>query len=282
MRGRPQLIIALVVALFGVFRYFSSSSTNEVTGEVQRVAMSPDQEIAIGLQSAPRMFQQFGGEVDPNHPVSRYVEAVGQRVVQQTSARTTPYRFDFHVLQDPETINAFALPGGPVSVTVGLLRRINSEAELAGVLGHEIGHVVGRHGAEQLAKQQLSQTLVGAGVIASYDPNNPRGTAANAAVAAAISQLVNMRFGREDELQSDSLGVFFIKRAGYDARGMLGLMQVLSKSGGGQRPPEFFSTHPSPENRLQRIQTLIQQSGGPGGETGEDRYQANVKRYLQQ
>jgi predicted Zn-dependent protease len=280
VRGRPQLLIALVIALFGLVRYFSSSSTNEVTGEVQRVAITPDQEIALGLQSAPQMFKQFGGEVDPNHPVSRYVEAVGQRVVQQTGARNTPYKFDFHVLQDPETINAFALPGGPVSITVGLLRRINSEAELAGVLGHEIGHVVGRHGAEHLAKQQLSQTLVGAGVIAAYDPSNPRGTATNAAVAAAISQLVNMRYGRQDELQSDSLGVVFIKQAGYDPRGMLGLMQVLASSGGG-RQPEFFSTHPNPENRLQRIQALIQQSGGAGGETGEDRFQANVKRYVQ-
>lgn len=281
MRGKPQLIIAIVIALFGALRYFSSSSTNEVTGAVQHVAMSPDQEIALGLQSAPEMFQQFGGEVDPNHPVSQYVEAVGQRIVQRTNAHNSPYRFDFHVLQDPETINAFALPGGPVSITVGLLRRINSEAELAGVLGHEIGHVVGRHGAAQLAKQQLSQTLVGAGVIAAYDPNNPRGTATNAAVAAAISQVVNMRFGREDELQSDSIGVFYMKNAGYDPRGMLGLMQVLAQSGGGKRQSEFFSTHPSPENRLQRIQALIQESGATAGDVGEDRFQANVKRYLQ-
>ena len=280
MRGRPQLIIALVIALFGVFSYLSKRSTNEVTGEVQHVSITPDQEIALGLQSAPQMFKQFGGEVDPNHPVSQYVEAVGQRIVQQTAAQNTPYRFDFHVLKDPETINAFALPGGPVSITVGLLRRINSEAELAGVLGHEIGHVVGRHGAEHLAKQQLSQTLVGAGVVAAYDPNNPRGTAANAAVAAAISQLVNMKYGRDDELESDSLGVLFIQRAGYDPRGMLGLMQVLAKSGGG-RQPEFFSTHPNPANRLERIQRLIQQTGAATGDVGQDRYQASVKRFLQ-
>ena len=282
MRAGLKLIVALVVAMCGGLTYFRNRSTNEITGEVQSVALTPDQEVALGLQSAPAMFRQFGGEVDPNHPVSRYVEAVGQRVVQQTVARTTPYRFDFHVLQDPETINAFALPGGPVSITVGLLKRLNTEAELAGVLGHEIGHVVGRHGAEQLAKQQLTQTLVGAGVIAAYDPNNPRGTATNAAVGAAIAQLVNMRFGREDELQSDSLGVFFMKRAGYDPRGMTQLMNVLAQSGGGRRQPEFFSTHPNPENRLQRLQTLIQQAGGAGGETGADRFTANVKRYIQQ
>ena len=280
MRGKPQLIVALLVALFGLFRYFSSSSTNEVTGEVQRVSITPQQEVALGLQSAPQMLEQFGGEVDPAHPVSRYVEAVGQRIVHETAARATPYRFDFHVLRDPETVNAFALPGGPVSVTVGLLRRITSEAELAAVLGHEIGHVVARHGAEHLAKQQLSQTLAGAGVIAAYDPDNPRGTAANAAVAAAIAQVVNMKFGRDDELQSDSLGVLFMGHAGYDPHGMLGLMQVLAKSGGGRRAPEFFSTHPNPENRLQRIQAQIEQTGGVRGEIGEDRYAANVTRYL--
>jgi predicted Zn-dependent protease len=280
VRGKPQLIIALLVALVGVFRYFSSSSTNGVTGEVQRVSITPEQEVALGLQSAPQMLEQFGGEVDPAHPVSRYVEAVGQRIVHETAARATPYRFDFHVLRDPETVNAFALPGGPVSVTVGLLRRLDSEAELAGVLGHEIGHVVARHGAEHLAKQQLSQTLAGAGVIAAYDPDNPRGTAGNAAVAAAIAQLVNMKFGRDDELQSDSLGVLFMGHAGYDPRGMLGLMRVLAKGGGGARAPEFFSTHPNPENRLQRIQAQIDQGGAAHGETGEDRYAANVKRYL--
>ena len=277
MRFNPRLIIAVVIALAGALTYFSSRSTNEITGENQSVALSPDQEVALGLQAQPEMAQQFGGEV--NHQINDYVEAVGQRIVRETVAGKTPYKFDFHVLADPKTVNAFALPGGQISVTLGMLAELKSEAELAAVLGHEIGHVVGRHGAEQLSKQQLSQALVGAVGVATYDGS--AGSQQNAAIAAAVAQLVQMRFGRQDELQSDSIGVFFMKAANYDPRGMESLMQVLARAGGGggSRQPEFFSTHPSPENRIQRINALIAQAG-TGGETAEDRYQRNVLAFM--
>ncbi|HET7456907.1 MAG TPA: M48 family metallopeptidase [Gemmatimonadaceae bacterium] len=281
MRGSPRLLIAIVIAIFGAITYYSSRSTNEVTGEVQHINITPDQEIALGLQAAPEMFQEFGGEIDPTHPVSQYVEQVGQRVVAQSDAHKTPYKYDFHVLADPQTINAFALPGGQVSITVGLLRQLKNEAELAGVLGHEVGHVVARHGAEQLSKQQFAQTLVGAAGVAAYDPNHPASSAQRAAMAAAVAQMVNMRFGRQDELEADALGVTEMKKAGYDPEGMAELMQILEQAGGGSRQPEFFSTHPNPENRLARIQTEIQQVGGPGGDKGADRFQANVLKYMQ-
>ena len=281
MRGGPRLLIAIVIAIFGAVTYFSSRSTNEVTGEVQHVSITPDQEIALGLQAAPEMFQEFGGEIDPSHPVSKYVEEVGQRVVARSAAHGTPYKYDFHVLADPQTINAFALPGGQVSITVGLLRQLRNEAELAGVLGHEVGHVVARHGAEQLSKQQFAQTLVGAAGVAAYDPNDPRSSAQRAAMAAAVAQLVNMRFGRQDELEADALGVKEMKEAGYDPEGMAELMKILESAGGGSRQPEFFSTHPNPENRLARIQAEIQQVGGQGGDVGADRFQTNVLRYMQ-
>jgi beta-barrel assembly-enhancing protease len=281
VRGSPRLLIAIVIAIFGAVTYYSSRSTNEVTGEVQHINITPDQEIALGLQAAPEMFQEFGGEIDPSHPVSKYVEEVGQRVVARSAARGTPYKYDFHVLADPQTINAFALPGGQVSITVGLLRQLRNEAELAGVLGHEVGHVVGRHGAEQLSKQQFAQTLVGAAGVAAYDPNDPRSSAQRAAMAAAVAQLVNMRFGRQDELEADALGVKEMKEAGYDPNGMAELMQILAQAGGGSRQPEFFSTHPNPENRLSRIQAEIQQAGGPGGDVGADRFQQNVLKYMQ-
>jgi predicted Zn-dependent protease len=279
MRFNPRFIIAAVVALIAAVTYYSQRSTNEVTGEVQHVSISPDQEAALGLQAVPEMTQQFGGEVD--HPVNDYVESVGQRVVRQSEASRGPYEYDFHVLADPETINAFALPGGQVFITLGLLRRLTSEAELAGVLGHEVGHVVGRHGAEHLSKQQLTAGLVGAVGVATYDPENPQGSQQRAIMAAAIAQMVNMKFGREDELESDALGVRFMKAAGYDPRGMTRLMQVLAEGGGSRGQPEFFSTHPSPENRMERLEAVIQQAGGPGGETGEERFRQEVLRYTQ-
>ena len=277
MRINPRIIIAIIIAIAGALTYMSSSSKNEITGENQRVALSPDQEVALGVQAMPEMAQQFGGEI--HHRVNDYVEAVGQRVVSQSVASKTPYKFDFHVLADAQTVNAFALPGGQVSVTVGMLRQLKSEAELAAVLGHEVGHVVGRHGAEQLSKQQFAQALVGAVGVATYD-----GTAdgqRNAAIAAAVAQIVSMRFGREDELQADSLGIWLMKQAGYDPKGMVSLMKVLQQQGGGQRQPEFFSTHPSPENRLSRLQGMAS-AVGSGGDTGEDRYRENVLQFMKQ
>ena len=279
MRRGSSLIVAIIVAIIGAITYFSSKSTNEVTGEVQHVNIAPDQEVALGLQAFPEMAQQFGGEID-QPVINNYVESVGQRVVQQSDAKDTPYKYDFHVLADPQTINAFALPGGQVSITLGLLGRLHNEAELAGVLGHEVGHVVARHGAEQLAKSQLSQTLVGAATIAAYDPDHPNRSASNAAVAAAIGQLVSMRFGRQDELEADALGVRLMKEAGYDTRGMHDLLVTLEKLNQGGNAPEFFSTHPNPENRLARVDDLIKTNGGTGGDVGDDRFQQNVLRFI--
>ena len=280
MRRGGSLIVAIIMAVIGAVTYFSSRSTNDVTGEVQHISIAPDQEVALGLQAFPEMAQQFGGEIT-QPTVDDYVEQVGQRIVAQSDAGKGPYKYDFHVLADPQTVNAFALPGGQVSITVGLLRKLHNEAELAGVLGHEVGHVVARHGAAQLSKQQLTQTLVGAATIAAYDPNRPGSSVQNAAIAAAIGQMVNMRFGRQDELEADALGVRLMKEAGYDTRGMHDLLVILEQLDQGGRPPEFFSTHPNPENRIARVDQLIAQSGGAtGGDVGADRFQQNVLRFM--
>ncbi len=262
-----RLLMALAVAAISLFAYFARSERNPVTQENQRVAgITAEQEVALGIQAAPEMVQQFGG-LDPDPKAQALIDRVGERVVSKSAAAQSPYRFEFHLLDDPETINAFALPGGQVAITEGLLRRLETEGQLAGVLGHEVGHVVGRHGAEHIAKQQLTEGLTGAAVLATYDPNNPA-SQGSAAVAAMIGQLVNMRFGRQDELESDELGVRFVSEAGYDPRSMTGVMKILAQSSEGGAPPEFFSTHPNPENRIQRIEAAIQQrfpDGVPAG-----------------
>ena len=257
MRGGIRWIIAAVLALVSLIGYWGSTQVNPVTGESQRVRLSPDQEIALGLQAAPELAQQFGG-LSRDAEARRLVDRVGQRLVERTDARKSPYRFEFHLLDDDRTLNAFALPGGQIFITEALLRKLRTEGELAGVLGHEIGHVIGRHGAEHLAKAQLMQGLGSAGVIAASDPDHPERSARNYALAAAVTQLVSMRFGRDDELESDRLGVELMAEAGYDPHGMLRVMEVLSEAGkGAGRAPEFFSTHPNPENRLTRIREAI-------------------------
>ena len=250
-----RLLVGLLIAAFALISYFGSSVYNPVTGEDQHISITQDQEIALGLEAAPQMAQQFGG-LHPDEQAQATLDEVCARIIQRSAARDADYPFECHLLADPETINAFALPGGQVFITAALFERLQTEGQLAGVMGHEIGHVVARHSAEHIAKQQLTQGLTGAVVIASYDPENPNSRYA-AQMAVLIGQLVNMRFSREDELESDRLGVRFIAEAGYDPRALIRVMEILAESSQGNRPPEFFSTHPNPENRIENIQESI-------------------------
>ena len=251
-----RLIMAAAIALFSIISYFGSKQDNPITGETQYVNITPEQEIALGLQAAPQMAAEFGGE-DENPNDQALVDDVGNRILQGSPAGNSPYEYDFHLLRDDQTINAFALPGGQVFITRALYDKLQTEGELAGVLGHEISHVVARHSAEQIAKTQLTEGLTGAAVIAAYDPNNPA-SANSAQVAMLIGQLINLKFGRDDELEADRYGVCFMNNAGYDPNEMVSVMQILEASSSGNQPPEFFSTHPSPANRIQRIQEDIQ------------------------
>jgi predicted Zn-dependent protease len=247
--GRARLLIAVILALFAIITYYSSTSENPLTGEKQRVAMTPEQEIALGYQSAPQMAREMGG-LSQNERARALVRQVGEGLVAKSFAAKSPYKFSFHVLADPRTVNAFALPGGPVFITEGLLRLLKSEAELAGVLGHEIGHVIARHSSERLAKQQLTQGLLGALVVGSGDYST-------AQIGQVVGSMINMSYGRDDELESDALGIRIMAEGGYDPRAMIRVMEVLAKASGGSRQPEFFSTHPAPENRAERIKAEI-------------------------
>ncbi|MGH9380469.1 MAG: M48 family metalloprotease [Thermoanaerobaculia bacterium] len=253
--SRGRLLLALAIAAISIIGYCNGQVENPVTGERQYVDLSPEQEIALGVQAAPEMAAQHGG-LYPDERVQQLADRVGGEIVSRTRVRETPYQFDFHVLADEQVVNAFALPGGQVFITAALMNRMNSIGQLAGVLGHEIGHVVARHGAEHLAKAKLTQGLTGAAVLATYDPSNPS-SRGSAAVAALIGQVVNLKFGREDELESDRLGVHLMAQAGYDPQSMLDVMRILAEAAQGPRPPEFFSTHPNPENRLDYIERAI-------------------------
>jgi predicted Zn-dependent protease len=266
MGGR--LIIALVLAVIAIGGYYlgTREETNPITGETQRIALTVEEEIALGLQSAPQMAAEFGGQ-DPDQQLQALVDEIGQRLVSSSEAGQTEYPFEFHVLADTQTVNAFALPGGQIFITRALVDLLQTEGELAGVLGHEIGHVVGRHSAEQLAKSQLIQGLAGAASVGLYDPQNPESASA-AQMAQLVGAMITMKYGREDELQSDRLGVRFLSDAGYDPRALIRVMEVLESASGGARQPEFMSTHPDPGNRIQTIQQAIEEvfpNGVPDG-----------------
>lgn len=281
-----RLGIGLLFAVFGLFTYCTNVVTNPVTGEKQRVQLSPQQEVVLGQQSQGKMAARHGG-LFQDAALQNYVTEVGSRIVEKSKAAQAPspnarYPFKFYLLSDPQTVNAFALPGGPVFITVALLKRLKSEAQLAGVLGHEIAHVVARHGAEHLAKQQLGGALVNAvGIAASDNPNDARRAAV---LAQAVNQLLSLRYGREDELEADQLGFQFMREAGYKPTGILELMQVLASLNKGGSQPEFFKTHPNPENRLERLKSLITQAypnGVPANlDEGRDRFAKVVQRRL--
>ena len=255
-----RLIGALVIALIGVVVYMSQSQVNPVTGKKQHVAMSPDQEMALGLQAAPQMAAKMGGDVSPREdPRAALVDEVGRRLVRTSEAAKSPYaeNFHFHLLRDPRTVNAFALPGGQIFITEGLLDKMDNEAQLAGVLGHEIGHVINRHAAQQMAKGQLGQILtVAVGVGASG--NDDRGRNAQLA-AAMVNQMTQLRFSRSDESESDHVGLKYMAEAGYDPSAMLDVMKILKKASGDRNPPEFLATHPLPETRLEEIRAELKE-----------------------
>lgn len=225
------------------------SSVNPVTGETQRVDLTPEQEIAMGLQSAPQMAAEFGG-LYPDNNVQLKVRALGQKLVTLTEAAKSPYQFNFHVLADDRTVNAFALPGGQIFITMALLSRLESEDQLAAVLGHEMGHVINRHSAEHMAQQGLLNGIMQGVTMGSGDMST-------AQIASMVGNIIGMKYGREDELESDKYGVRYAYEAGYDPAAAIRVMEILEEASGGSQRDEFMSTHPSPANRIDKIKEEI-------------------------
>ncbi len=247
---RIRILVGLAIVAFAFIRRCSNQEENPYTGRTQNIDMTTEQEIAIGLQSAPEIAQQHGG-LYPDKRLQTLVDNVGNKLVQNSVAQETPYRYEFHLLADDQTINAFALPGGQIFITYALFSQLN-EAQLAGVLGHEIGHVIGRHSAERIAESSFWQTLA-TGASVGGDMGS---------VVAGIGQNPLLKNGRGDELESDELGVLFMIESGYDPNEMIEVMKVLKAAAGPNRVPEFQSTHPDPENRIAKIQEAIEKYSG--------------------
>lgn len=246
-----RIVMGLIVSLMSLFSYCTSKEYNPVTGEQQYISLTPKQEIALGLNAVPKMLENYGG-LHPSEKARKTLDRVGERLVARSAARDTPWQFAFHLLGDGETVNAFALPGGQVFVTAGLYRLFTTESQLAAVLAHEIAHVVARHSSQHIAKAKLTRGLSDAVMVASGDARAGQ-------ISAVVGKLVNMKFNRDDEIEADRFGVFFMMDAGYDPAGMVQLMEILEELARGNRMPAFFSTHPSPENRIGRIRAAVQE-----------------------
>lgn len=237
----PLLALALLVT--------TGCAVNPVTGKRQLAFMSEEREIELGKSYDPQVVAEMGKYENPK--MQQFLNEKGQAMAAISERPNLPWKF---TLIDSEVVNAFAVPGGFVYFTRGIMAHFNNEAQFAGVLGHEIGHITARHTVAQQAKQTLGQIGLIGGMVLS-----PTIASQGEALMQSM-QLLFLKFGRDAESQSDELGVKYSTQIGYDAKEMAGFFGTLDRLTGGSenRIPEFQSTHPDPANRKVRVGQLAQ------------------------
>jgi predicted Zn-dependent protease len=242
-----------------------SCATNPVTGERELSLMSEAQEIQLGQEMDAQVRREMGLYDDP--ALQRYVQEVGLRLARTSERPNLPWHF---AVVDQPAINAFALPGGYIYLTRGILPFLDDEAQLAGVLGHEIGHVTARHAAQQYS--EATTAGIGVTLLSIFVPEaRPFQNITETALGVLF-----LKHGRDDELQADRLGVQYSARSGWDPAGVAGMLKTLARldeaSGSRRGVPNWLATHPAPADRVEQIQTAIQQaSATPVGTSGSAR-----------
>ncbi len=263
IRHAPRTLIGLLVLGF-----ISACATNPVTGKRELGLVSEQQERQIGAQSYAPSIQMQGGSYDVDPELSAYVNQVGQRLAQHSDR---PLDYEFVVLNN-SVPNAWALPGGKIAINRGLLMELNSESELAAVLGHEITHAAARHGAKGMERGLLLQGAIVATAVATRDSDYSQYAVGGASVAA---QLLNQRYGRNAELESDYYGMQYMAEAGYNPQGAVDLQETFLRLSEGRRSDwlsGLFASHPpSAERVAANQQTAAELSRN--GERGVEEYQ---------
>jgi predicted Zn-dependent protease len=248
-----------------------SCALNPVTGKRELMLLSPSDELAMGQQTDPQVIQTFGQYEDAD--LARYVAALGKKLGALSHQPNLAY--SIKVLDSP-VVNAFAVPGGYVYLTRGILAYLNDEAELAGVVAHEIGHIAARHSAQQYSRAQVAQLGLGLGAVVSKTFRKYAG------VAQFGVEMLFLSFSREDERQADALGVEYSSKAGYDANHMANLFVSLERLNPGEAQgglPGWFSTHPNPPDRIAAIKRDTQEWRAKIQQT---QFATNRDQYLKQ
>ena len=237
---KVTILLAIGVA------FLAGCAVNPVTGKRQLMTVSTASEIQMGQQNYAPMRQSQGGDYDIDPFLTQYVQGVGSRLAAQSEV-ALPYEF---VVLNNSVPNAWALPGGKIAINRGLLTELESEAELAAVLGHEVVHAAARHTASQISRGMRLQGLVLATAVASSDSDYGNLAVGGAGLAA---QLVTMKYGREAELESDYYGMQYMSKAGYDPRGAVSLQQTFVRLSEGRRTDwlsGLFASHPPSQERV--------------------------------
>lgn len=254
LRSIRTLAATALVALSGAG--LGGCATNPATGGSMLSLVSEEREIEIGQQYKQQIPAQMGLYEDES--LQAYVDSVGQELAAVSERPNIPW--SFQIVDDP-VINAFALPGGPTYLARGIMAHFNSEAEMASVLGHEIGHITARHAVEQISRQQLAQIGLVAGMVAVPELQQ------FGDVLSGGLGLLFLKYGRDDESQSDMLGYRYMTRAGYDPQGAVEMFEILERQreASGTSLPEWQSSHPDPGNRVEAARQRIAEGGDPGG-----------------
>lgn len=264
-RSPPRTLPLLsVVALFAVLPTLQGCAVNPVTGQREFSLISESQEIQLGRDADRDISSSLG--VVQDEALQEYVSEIGLRMARESERPDLPWTV--RVLDDP-IINAFALPGGYIYVTRGILAHFNSEAELAGVLGHEIGHVTARHGVRQVSRAQIAQLGLGVGTVL-FPELEGVGEAAGVGLG-----LLFLSYGRDAEREADDLGLRYMTREGYDPAEMAATFDMLNQAGGGGEGsgiPNWLSTHPNPLERRDRIRSRIEAGEVTGDRVDRERY----------
>lgn len=240
-------------------------SSSQLRRHVGKLLVPAQTELQLGQKVSQQIEQKEGVTRDAG--IASYVQEIGNRLAQHARGDRGDVRFQFKVLDKPDTINAVAVPGGFIYVYSGLIGAADNEAELAGVIAHEIGHVVGRHSANQMAAQFGMQKL--AAIALGRHENQLVQIAAQYAAKGAMA-----KFSRDDEREADAYAVKYMRRAGYDPSGLKTFFQKLLAME--KRSPgiveAILSTHPTTEERIRTIDSQIRQTGAQGGDLGRDRF----------
>jgi predicted Zn-dependent protease len=251
----PHAFRRIAVIVFGALT-LTHCAQNPVTGDKNFVLMSEQQEIQMGAQAHQDVLKEYAALDNP--ALQAYVNEVGQRLAKQSHRPSLPWHFT--VVDSPD-VNAFALPGGYVYITRGIMAYLNSEAELAGVVGHEIGHVTARHGV----RQQSASTAAGLGAVLGSILMPGMNNQAGATLLQTLAQAWTAGYGREHELESDRMGAEYLARTGYDPQAMIAVVTVLKNQElfaaeqaerDGRQPRTYhgtFDTHPSNDERLKQV-----------------------------
>ncbi|MCC6971345.1 MAG: M48 family metalloprotease [Phycisphaerales bacterium] len=257
-RCRAMNCLGLLLTLIGAAWTMTGCETNAATGRSQLLAMSRDEEIKLGTELSPEFIREGGGSL-ASPELQAYVANIGRRLAEQTEADNPSLPWEFTLL-DSDVINAFAMPGGKVFFSRGLAEKMTNEAQMAFVLGHEIGHVTGKHTNARFAKQAATvgiAAVIGGLLGAAVTEDRTTGAAIGAGAGATVGGVMALSYSRDDETEADQLGMRYMERLGYDLQGAKQVHMILQQAAGGDAPPEMLSTHPASDTRMAEFEKRL-------------------------